>query len=170
MKSINSQSGIAPLAIVVALTTLLITTFAGYKVFYQNKDTKPTPDTTSVTTPSTTTKPTTSTEPTTTNPTNKTMGILKGQVQCTDKIDPKPCGTSFELYSTTANPGNGSYIQPTIVDSSGVYSIELEPGTYNITPAPKNGYPMILRSTPNPVEIKAGQTTILNIDYRDDTR
>ena len=138
---------------------LLVTGFAGYKIVYQPKPDKPAPASNSQNTPAITSQPN-----------SKNSGVLSGQVYCTSLDSRQPCATRIEYQSAATNPSSGSYIQPVVVDASGKFSIELEPGSYTLFPERKPDYPQFIPPLSNPVEIKAEQTTNLTINYHDGTR
>lgn len=140
--------------------------FAGYKFYSEYRVQKPKP----ASTPSDTSNSSnTSNAPaTSTDPNAKTK--INVNVFCVELNSKRPCSAKFELQNLAANPGNGSYGPVYMVDESGVLSAEIEPGKYNLVPDSKTGYPFFIQSVPNPIEVKAGQTVTVNIDFYDGTR
>lgn len=165
MRIHKEQTGIAIVIVAVLLAVILVAGAAGYNV-YQNKSSKP------VSTPSVVSNPVpdSSSTPKPVPDSEKATGTLIGQVTCTQKIDPKPCATQIEIENTATNPSSGSYMQPIVVDASGKFNIELVAGSYKLFPNKKPEYPMFVPPLTNPVEIKAGQTTTVTINYHDGTR
>lgn len=155
----KGQSGNALIVGLLVFSFLLVSGFAGYKIFYKPQSNKPAPVPSTQNTPAPTSQPN-----------NKNHGTLSGQVFCTSLDSRQPCATQIEYQSTATNPSSGSYIQPIVVDASGKFSTELEPGTYTIIPARKPDYPHFIPELSSPVEIKAGQTTNITINYHDGTR
>lgn len=111
------------------------------------------------------------TEATTNTPAAK--GMVKGQVFCTQKIDPVSCATSLDFELRAGGDPRSGMRGPTLTtetDVNGNFSIALDPGQYDVTPAPKPGYPMFVPPLPNPVTSTAGKTTEIKIYYHDGTK
>lgn len=172
MRIYKEQTGITTVIVAVLLAVILVAGAAGYNV-YQNKSSKPVSTSSVVSSPvpdSTIPVPDSTSKPKPVPDSGKATGMLSGQVTCTQKIDPKPCATQIEIENMATNPASGSYMQPIVVDASGKFSIELIAGSYKLTPNKKPEYPMFVPPLINPVEIKAGQTTTITINYHDGTR
>ena len=157
MNTRQKQSGNTLVVWLLVFIFLLVSGFAGYKVFYKHNT--PASVSNSQNTPVINSQPD-----------NKNNGVLSGQVYCTSLDSRQPCATRIEYQSAATNPSSGSYVQPIVVDVSGKFSIELEPGSYTLFPEHKPDYPQFIPPLSNPIEIKSGQTTNLTINYHDGTR
>lgn len=101
----------------------------------------------------------------------KTM--LKGQVYCTQKFSRSPCATKIEIETVYVGDARAGVSSPSIsmdTDANGKFSVDLEPGQYNVMPATKVGYPIFLPALTNPVTLTSSKVTEITISYHDGTK
>lgn len=155
------QNGIVATLNIILLLSLFAASGIGYAVYRANHRLA---EETQNTTPPATTQ----------NQETPTMGIdypvpqgIQGKVFCNEKVDPMPCSTKIEFEIQPSNPAMGSRgpIKTVETDAQGNFSIDLAPGSYVITPAPKTNFPMFVPPLVNPVIVKDRQMTEITITY-----
>ena len=101
---------------------------------------------------------------------NTSMGFLQGKVtigpNCPVETEDDPCLADPSVYAShklLIIGGSGNTVQEVSMDDSGNYRTELPPGTYTVDFVPHDiGRPGSF--LPPRTEIRAGETTILNIN------
>lgn len=169
------QKGFSAVELLLIVVVISLLCFSGWYVYRTNHSTKKTvsvPATSKAGAISTNTSTTTQSVQTKPGPvTAPTASGIEGSVYCTDKLNKHPCTTDIEVR--TYNTNTQSTIDTERIaakgttNADGQFKINVAPGSYNIVPAVKTGYPQFVPLLPNPVAVKQNQFTQIEIDYSD---